>query len=150
MNKTKTQIQQQIFIIAIIILGVMLSNCSVDKKQIENSETLYKLHDSISILKDKVIKGDTLAYKNLRTIFHKYYDYPQEFYLYSIIMANDYHYPPAYFDVHTYLLEIYEGDFNKMDKESRELSVLHLTRGAKLNYEPCKTELKKLNIKQTN
>jgi len=150
MNKIKIHIQKQSFIVSLIIFGVVFSNCSEDKKQIENNQTLYKLHDSISILKDKVIKGDTLAYINLRTIFQSYYDYPQEFYLYSIIMANDYHYPPAYFDVHHYLLGIYEGDFNKMDKESRELSILHLKRGAKLNYEPCKTELKKLNIKQTN
>lgn len=143
----RIHIQKLGIIISIIIWGVVFSSCFENKKQIENDQTLYKLHDSISNLKNRVIQGDTLAYKNLRAIFHSYYDFPQEFYLYSIIMANNYHYPPAYFDVHNYLLEIYEGNFNKMDKESRELSILHLTRGANLNYQPCKTELNKLNIK---
>lgn len=150
MINAKMDIQKRSYFIVLFVLVIIFSNCSKDKKQIDHDKTLYKLHDSIIILKNKVIGGDTIAYINLRTIFQSYYNYPQEFYLYSIIMANDYHYPPAYFDVHRYLLGIYCGDFSKMDKESRELSILHLRRGAKLNYEPCKTELAKLNIKETN
>ena len=132
------------YIIVIIAFGFLLSNCSKNKNHDENNDILFKMQDSICTLRNKVLLGDTLAYINLKKIFDSYYEYPQEFFLYSIIMANDFHYPSAYFDVYQYLTGIYNGEFNKMDKDSKELAILHLRRGAKLNNKSCKKALERL------
>jgi len=146
MKDTKINIIKYSYILVLILFGVVLSNCSQKKKQIDNNKILHEMHDSISILKDKVISGDTIAYLKLRKVFNSYYEYPHEFYLYALIMANDYHYPASYFDVYYHLLGIYDGDFNKMDKDSKALAIFHLKKGAKLNNESCKAELRKLNL----
>lgn len=141
-NKSKS------LVIVICMILMCLFGCSQKPQQIDHSELLYKMHDSIVSLKVRVVSsGDTTAYNALKNIYNSYYDNPKEHIIYSLIMANDYHYPTAYFDVYQNLLGIYDGDFNKMDKESKALAVLHLKRGAELNYTPCKTELKILNLK---
>ena len=55
--------------------------------------------DKMKDLKERILKkGDTVAYKELRYIYY-YSGHTAEFLPYSLIMANDYNFTPAFYNV---------------------------------------------------
>lgn len=88
---------------------------------------------SIDTLKELVLsKGDTIAYNELHTAFMNE-KYLEEYLLYSIIMANKYNYPPAYYQVYDCLTSIYEHHSIEIDEKTKALAITYLKRGVYLN-----------------
>jgi TPR repeat protein len=86
----------------------------------------------ISELKELVLtKGDTAAYDELAIAFlnEQYYE---EYLIYSIFMANKYHYPRAYFQVYCCLTFDLEYHTKSLDEETIALAVTYLKKGAEL------------------
>ncbi len=79
-----------------------------------------------------LLKGDTTAYAELN-IAYLNEEYEEEYLIYSLIMANKYNYPPAYFYVFDCLTSIYENHkTGEIDKETEALALKYLRKGVEL------------------
>ena len=98
-------------------------------------------------LKERVIDvGHIPAYHLLKNEFRKK-KHPQEYLLYSIVMADKYHYTPANYDVYYCLTSVFDANpsLGKIDKRTKELALDYLERGVKLNDPIAKKEYAKLD-----
>ena len=98
-------------------------------------------------LKKAVVKmGDIPAYHLLKNEFRKK-KHPQEYLLYSIVMADKYHYTPANYDVYYCLTSVFDANpsLGKIDKRTKGLALDYLERGVKLNDPIAKKEYAKLD-----
>lgn len=103
----------------------------------------------IDSLKKTVIEmGHIPAYHILKNEFRKK-RHPQEYLLYSIVMADKYNYAPANYDVYYCLTSVFDSNpsLGKIDKRTKELALYFLERGAKLNDPVAKKEINKLENK---
>lgn len=135
-------------LLLILCVTIMFGSCTKEAHTKNNSDSLItqdsicKSHASMNILKDKIIsEGDTLAYLQLKLMRNN-----DEFILYSMIMADNYHYPPAYYDVYLSLIRIYNGNFKIMDSQTKSLAISHLKKGAELKQAQCISELLKPDL----
>jgi len=87
----------------------------------------------INELKELVLtKGDTVAYDELATAFMNE-KYPEEYLIYSIIMADKYNYSPAYFQVYYCLTSTFEHHVVPIDIKTKNLALKYLKKGVDLN-----------------
>lgn len=92
---------------------------------------------------DVIKKGDIEAYKFIVDSIRNDGMSPKgnNFY-YSLVMSIAYEYPPANYDVYTALRYTF-GDIDKMDKDTREMAIHFLKKGAKANDINCRNTLSK-------
>ena len=98
-------------------------------------------------LKERVIdNGHIPAYHLLKNEFRKK-KHPQEYLIYSIVMADKYHYAPANYDVYYCLTSVFDANpsLGKIDKRTKKLALDYLERGMKLNDPIAKKEFAKLD-----
>ncbi|MCK9311586.1 MAG: hypothetical protein M0P26_04820 [Bacteroidales bacterium] len=128
--------------VCLFFLGVVsgyLYFRSEREKEIKLLMTAKSMNDfgpSIEELKKNVLtKGDTLAYEELSIRYFNVNYSKGEFLFYSIIMANKYCYPPAFFNVYRCLTEIFEHNnkVGSIDEKTKELALKYLKEGANLN-----------------
>lgn len=114
--------------IIILLLSLLYYSCSQKAKQPDVAISQIQYVDD-RILKEQVLKGDTLAYIQL---YGQYYqtDKGTDFLPWAIIMANKYHYKRAYQDAFNCILSIntYYGI-----RDSISLEKLNLLDTATLN-----------------
>ena len=122
-----------------LLLFLCLWGCSQEKKQLKKGDKdslgaidttarpmNYRSSADISSYKTKVLnKGDTIAYKELRTAFLNVP--PEDFIFWAKYMADVYDYPPAYVDYASNVALVYVnkgiglGDINVRVKTELEL-----------------------------
>jgi len=87
----------------------------------------------INELKELVLtKGDTVAYDELDIAFMNQ-KYREEYLLYSIIMADKYNYPRAYFQVYYCLTSAFEHHVGPIDIKTKDLALKYLKKGVDMN-----------------
>jgi len=115
-----------------------------------NREHLFNLYKRTDILikslRRRVLNGDTIAYNRLRAVYMNT-PHEGEFIFYSIIVANKYHYPLAYYDVYLEIrfLEKLMPD-KSCNKETKTLMSEYLKAAARLGYSKAKYDLRQLQI----
>jgi TPR repeat protein len=87
----------------------------------------------IEELKELVLlKGDTVAYDEL-AIAYMDGKYDEEYLVYSLIMANKYHYHRAYYKVYYCLISVFEHhSYREIDEITKEMAISYLKRGVEL------------------
>jgi len=141
--------KNKIYMITIIILILIIAFQFIlyeNNKPIKVEIINKKYHPEI--LKNKVLtKGDTAAYKELEFAFFDE-NRLDEYLIYSIIMANKYNYPLAYYNVYHYLSSFYENhEIGVFDENTKELAMKYLKKGAELNDPESIRELGDLYMK---
>jgi hypothetical protein len=112
---------------------VMLIVFSCKRKEV-NSTKVYTINDTrpINELKKLVLsKGDTVAYNEL-AIAYLNEDFEEEYLIYSIVMANKYNYPHAYYRVYDCLTFTFEHYGAVIDENTKDLAIKYLKRGVEL------------------
>jgi len=102
---------------------------------------------SFTTLKKEIIEnGDIGSYE---TLFIAYLDepYPEEFLYYALIMANQYNYPQAYYDVYNCLCLTYINNLEKMDENTANIAIQYLLKAKELAHHQALDEVKEYNIK---
>lgn len=132
---------KQIYVLVFIL--IFLISCQSKKQPVE----VITMNNTrpMSELKELVLKGDTLAYDELQTA---YLDekYKEEYLLYSIVMADKYNYPPAYFQVYNCLTGVFESGKVIIDKKTIDLALKYLEKGVELNECQATKELGELYL----
>jgi len=129
----KSRLQSTVkFLITLCVFQFMFSSCIKSK----NTECVDKYNIQINQYKDNVIMGDTVSYCKLTKLLKEQNRIP-ELYSYSLIMANQYHFPRAYYDVYLCLINAYDMDINNMDSILIHFVKTQIEMGAKLNDMNC-------------
>jgi TPR repeat protein len=122
-----------ILLISIIIILIIIIIALCRQREESGIEVITMNHTRpINELKELVLtKGDTAAYDELAIAFmnEKYYE---EYLIYSILMANKYHYPRAYFYVYFCLAFQLEYDVKSLDEETIALAIRYLKKAVEL------------------
>jgi hypothetical protein len=88
-------------------------------------------------LRKRIMKGDTLAY-------HKYALFVKPLHEnlpYALFMANNYHYPAAYYDAYLFTVVLYEDYKLAIDSTSYSFAFQYLLKGAELGSPSCISQL---------
>lgn len=156
-------------LIFVITLFFLFTCCSkkkietqIEKQNIEepiNTKKFYLNYfndeKKIAILSDKIkVKGDTIAYKELSYIY-KLSGHDNDFLYYSFIMANDFKYNRAYYDVYIALSKLninnheHTNGFSleNLDKENKKLAIEYLKKASKGGLKEANKILKLINSK---
>jgi hypothetical protein len=104
---------------------------------------------SIDTLKDLVLKGNKQACIGLKEAYLDIRYYQQEFLLYSLIMANKFNFPDAYYFVYSDWTGIYNINFRheKMNEKTKSITMDYLKRGAELNDYGSIEEMQEIHSK---
>jgi len=105
--------------------------------------------DSLNKLIELVKKGDTIAYENLFMVFltTTTKEHSSELLIYSLLMANKYNYPFAYYGVYDCLWQIYPETtsslmlLDSLDETTRNIALEYLQKGAELGENNCQYNL---------
>jgi len=135
-----------IFAILVITVGLFtFYHINSDKQVLVESVSMNNTRPIQELKKLVLSKGDTIAYKELRIAYLNVDYYEQEYLLYSIIMADKYNYPKAYYYVYMCLTSIFEWHhYGKIDERTKKLALKYLKEGAELNDGESTNELSKL------
>jgi len=135
-----------IFAILVITVGLFtFYHINSDKQVLVESVSMNNTRPIQELKKLVLSKGDTIAYKELRIAYFNVDYYEEEFLLYSIIMADKYNYPKAYYYVYKCLTSIFEWHhYGKIDEKTKILALKYLKEGAELNDSESTNELSKL------
>lgn len=117
--------------IPMYFIGSILIVCLFSCKQKPVEVITMNNSRPIEELRLLVLKGDTAAYDELRYA-NIASGHHEEKLVYAIFMANRYNYPPAYFDVYSYLETSSESYGRTMDKTTKEMAIKYLKKGAEL------------------
>lgn len=113
------------------LLIVILFSCKSKKEHYIEVST-YNDTRPINELKELVLtKGDTVAYDELGLAFDNE-NYPEEYLLYSFIMADKYNYSRAYFQVYYCLTSAFEHHSMTIDSISKNIAIRYLKKGVDL------------------
>lgn len=135
-----------IYSLILIVIVICFSSC---KQRKEHQTKVITMNNTrpINELKELVLlKGDTAAYDELETAFLTE-KYQEEYLIYSIVMADKYNYPPAYFRVYYCLTSVFENHDGVIDKETQTLAIKYLKRGVDLKECNSTKELGDLYLK---
>lgn len=131
-----------------IVLFAFIS-CDMKKSETNSNESIRSMNQptvSESELKEAILyNGDTSAYYELSV---SYFDHSiqEEFLFYSLIMANKYDYPQAYFDVYFYLTQIFSSDINNIDESSANLAIYYLLKANEKGHHQAKDIVEKYSV----
>ena len=124
----------------ILLIAVSSISCQQKKQQQVEVITMNNTRP-INELKELVLlKGDTAAYDELATAYLTD-KYNEEYLLYSLVMANKYNYPRAYFQVYECLTSVCELRKMRIDEKTKALAIKYLKEGAELNERQSVIEL---------
>jgi len=121
-----------------VISGYLFFHFEREKevKLLMTAKSMNDFGPSIEELKKSVlINGDTSAYEQLSIKYLCVRYFEGEFLFYSLIMADKYCYPPAYYHVYRCLTEIFEHNnrVGKIDDKTKDLALKYLKEGVRLN-----------------
>lgn len=138
-----------IIIILLVITGIFIFYHFRSNKY--KSEEFVSMNSTrpVEELKKLVLsKGDTIAYNELRIAYLDVKYYEEEYLLYSIIMADKYKYPRAYYYVYYSLTSIFEYHHytGKIDEKTKTLALKYLKEGVDLNDSQSTHELSELYL----
>ena len=125
-----------IIAILVITLGLFtFYHFNFEKKVLVKSVSMNNTRPIKELKKLVLSKGDTIAYKELRIAYLNVNYYEEEYLLYSIIMADKYNYPKAYYYVYKCLTSIFEfhNYTGKIDEKTKDLALKYLKEGVELN-----------------
>ncbi len=112
------------FIIAISTTALLCFSCTHSDKP---SNPMNHSPKTITQLKQEIVEtGDTSAYNSLaiQLLDFKYGD--EDLLPYAMIMANQYEYPQAYFDVFSSMTAPYMNNINQIDSLTAQLAIKYL------------------------
>ncbi len=136
----------RILILIFTLLYLVSCNQKSENASKNADKSINQPTRSMSILKDLVLtKGDKDAYYELKMAYLDY-EYPEEFLLYSMTMANRYDFAEAYFDVYGCLKNIYYSDITKIDQKSANLAIDYLLKANEKNNEQAQEIVKKYSV----
>jgi hypothetical protein len=131
-------------ILLAVFLLFQLVACNFESKKTEKS--INEPTRSESVLKDLIMReGDQNAYYELKMAYLDY-QYTEEFLLYAMTMANKCDYAEAYFDVYSYLIDVYYPDITKIDEKSANLAIDYLIMASDRNWEQAQEIVKKHHV----
>ena len=146
---------KQLIIIALLLFGFVCilstssKGSSMSKTTKTDKVTVIPItpHVPVGQLNDYVRRvfeeGDTSAYKEL-------WKEPVPFLLCSMVMANKYNYPEAYYDVYTSIIDPYRSLNNiPIDTATFNFAYGYLKRGAELGYKMAKNTMSRGLVKGT-
>jgi len=132
-------------IYVLVFISIFSISCQQKKNQAVEVITMNNTRP-INELKELVLlKGDTMAYVELKTAYLNE-KYKEEYLLYSIIMADKYNYPSAYYQVYDCLTSVFERQGRTIDKDTKALALKYLNKGVDLNECQATKELGKLYL----
>lgn len=109
---------------SIVIIALLCCSCTHSDKA---SRPMNDSSKTITQLKQEILEtGDTSAYESLSVelLDFKYGD--EELLPYAMIMANQYDYPQAYFDVYFSMTAPYKDHINPIDSLTAQLAIKYL------------------------
>jgi TPR repeat protein len=116
----------------LIFIALFSFSC---KQKTENPVQMISMNHTrpVEELKELImLKGDTVAYDEL-AIAYMDEKYDEEYLIYSLIMANKYNYPPAYYNVYYCLTSVFEHhSYAEIDEITKEMAIRYLKRGVEL------------------
>lgn len=137
--------------VILITLGLAVLGCNIKKNEssFNSNKKAFSMNQpitKIADLKKAVLReGDTNAYYELK-IAYLDNEFPEEFLIFSLIMANKYDYLQAYFDVFTCLTDVYLTDISKIDEKSANLAIEYLFKAQEKGHHQAKDIIKKCAI----
>lgn len=133
----------------LIIFCLLLIGCNMGNNNKSNNEPKQSMNQHTTnqneLKKAILFSGDIAAYQSLNTEYLDY-NYPEEFLLYAMIMANKYDYPQAYFDVFTCLTDIYLSDLNQLDEKTASLAIDYLLKAYEKGHHQAKDMVEEYEI----
>lgn len=117
-----------------LLIVILLCSFSCKQKFKHYGERVITMNQTrpINELKELVLlKGDSLAYEELWVAFMNE-KFNQEYLIYSIVMADRYNYPHAYYYVYYCLTSVSEYKAGVIDEETKMLAIKYLKRGVDL------------------
>ena len=115
----------------LFLVALILISCKHKKENPIHVRTLNSTRPIKELKELVLLKGDTFAYEELWVAFMNE-KYNQEYLIYSIIMADRYNYPHAYFYVYHCLTSVFEYKAGVIDEETKTLAIKYLKRGVEL------------------
>ena len=143
------RIYNVIIIISLSIIGTFLFyHFIANTQELVKSVSMNNMRPIEKLKKLVLSNGDTIAYSELRIEYLEVHYYEEEFLLYSIIMADKYNYPQAYYYVYECLTSIFERHHyaGKIDEKTKELALKYLREGVELNDKQSTHELSELYL----
>ena len=138
--------------VTLYLLGIIVFiGCSNTNKRDENKiQTVNELNISIqSKLKNDILKnGDIDAYEKLSN-YYMDFQIPEELMFYSLVMANDFNYPQANYDVYVNICLHYKRT-GRISLGMSELALMHLIKASKLGHHQAIEEVKEYNINKAS
>ena len=145
---------KQLIIIALLLFGFVCifstsskgSSVSKPTKTAKVTVTPITPHVPVGQLNDYVRRvfeeGDTAAYKEL-------WKEPVPFLLCSMVMANKYNYPEAYYRTYLFIIDPYTTGFDDIpiDIATFNFAYSYLKRGAELGFKMAKSSLSRVLLK---
>ncbi len=135
--------------ISVILICLLIVACKMEDNPTQNNETAQSInHPSKSMTEFKkavLYNGDINAYNELDIVYLDY-EFQEEFLLYSLIMANKYDYPQAYFDVFTCLTDIYLSDINQIDEKTASIAIDYLLKAYERKHHQAKDIIEEYKI----
>lgn len=136
-----------------LLLFLCLIGCQTKKKQIEETTTCCVHSIESDALHKQVSQGNIKAYETVKQLY-KQKGESYEVLFYSMMMANKYHYAPAYMDVYLCLWHAFNDDdkntaiydLSRFDAKSRQMAMFYLQEAAKRGNQQAKNVLIKQYI----
>ena len=129
-----------LYLVFILIFFFQCKLDKVDEKELLEAYTASGTRQPY-ILKKLIIENcDTIAYLELKKAY-RYTTYKGAVLYYSLFMANNCNYAPAYLDVY---YEIKHNDISKLNEGSKTLMINYLKKGAELGNRKSQYELGRL------
>lgn len=114
----------------VVITFVLHCECS-------SQNDTYSIED-IKKLQTKITNGDVIAYNEYKTYCEYKSKSPIDVLPYSLLMANKYSYPAAYYDISYFLISWYSSNEVKMDSILYSTILSYLERGCSArDYQCC-------------
>ena len=145
MNKHIKKIMTGFVVLLIIASCLFFSICALI---LGNNIGSYRYrYEAYSTLTAKlIIYGDINSYKEMKAEYDTM-AHPQEFLYYSIVMALEHDYAPAYYDAYHALTSIFTDNptLGKIDDKTKEEAMYFLRLGAQKGDKRAQQELKRIN-----
>jgi len=133
-----------IIIFTLFQLGACNQKAEKESKSVDKS--INQPTRSMSVLKGLILtNGDEDAYYELKMAYLDF-EYPEEFLLYAMTMANKYDFAEAYFDVYDCIVGISRLDIEKIDQESASLAIDYLIKASAKNHEQAQEIVKEYSV----
>lgn len=136
----------RIFILIFTLFQFFACNHKTEKATTRAEKSINQPTRSMSTLKKLVLtQGDEDAYYELSNAYLDY-EYPEEFLMYAMIMANKYNYPQAYFDVYDCIIGINRLDIKSIDENSASIAIKYLLKASEKEHEQAQEIVKEYSI----